>query len=198
MRIITTTRFKRGKLPHWEVERGRYFVTVRLADSLPESVLLRLREITEALAKVESCSARFSALQRQYFGTLERYLDVGTGDCLLRDASAAKIILEELDALDDWQVAAPHYSVMPNHLHALLVPATGCEYSLHEIMKRLKGRSALRMRRSMGGVGPVWQREWFDRWMRNDHEWERTVDYIRNNPVKAGLVAKWQDHPWTP
>jgi hypothetical protein len=47
------------------------------------------------------------------------------------------------------------------------------------------------------GHGPVWQREWFDRWMRDEHEREKTINYIQQNPVKAGLAANWQSHSWT-
>jgi len=64
-------------------------------------------------------------------------------------------------------------------------------------MKRLKGRTAKRIRGALGGSGAFWQREWFDRWMRDDAEWERCAAYIRNNPVKAGLAEKWEAHPWT-
>jgi hypothetical protein len=44
--------------------------------------------------------------------------------------------------------------------------------------------------------GRFWQREWFDHWSRSDDEDERTVVYIRNNPVKAGLVKSYQDWPY--
>ena len=53
MFLARTTRFKRGKLPHWEVERGRYFIIVRLADSLPHETVLRLQEIHRCLAEIE-------------------------------------------------------------------------------------------------------------------------------------------------
>ena len=33
--------------------------------------------------------------------------------------------------------------------------------------------------------------------VRNEAEWDRIVAYIRANPVKAGIVARWEDHPWT-
>jgi hypothetical protein len=33
--------------------------------------------------------------------------------------------------------------------------------------------------------------------MRDDAEWERCVAYVRQNPVKVGIVADWRDDPWT-
>jgi len=45
-------------------------------------------------------------------------------------------------------------------------------------------------------AGPFWQAEWFDHWVRDDPEQSRIVDYIRQNPVKAGLVSSWEHYPW--
>jgi putative transposase len=194
--FVHTTRFRRGKLPHWEVENGSYFVTVRLADSLPEDGVNRLQAIHLDLTRIEAQSEKFAELQRQYFRTMEKYLDAGQGSCVLRNSECARLVESELNALQEWGVSAPHYSVMPNHWHAVIAPEPGCEKSLREIMKRVKGRTGKGIRRLISGVGPVWQREWFDRWIRAT-AWERTVGYIRRNPVKAKLVAKWEDHAWT-
>jgi len=156
-----------------------------------------LQEIHRGLSGIEPQSPRSAALQRQYFLAMEKYLDAGAGACVLRDAHLAKIVIEELIGLSEWLVEAVHFTIMPNHIHGLLVPQPGCSSTLADIMKRLKGRSGHRIREALGGSGPVWQREWFDRWMRDEFEWEKTVRYIQENPVKAGLVARWQDHPWT-
>jgi len=99
-----TTQFRRGKLPHWEVKDGRYFVTVRLRDSLPQEVVLRLREIHRKLQSISPQSKEFSNLQRVCFRTMEKYLDAGSGSCALKETSLASIVAEELQALHDWQV----------------------------------------------------------------------------------------------
>lgn len=197
MSFLHTTRFHRGKLPHWEVEHGRYFVTVRLADSLPRETVLRLQQIHLSLSAIPPQSTAFVLLQRQYFQTMEKYLDAGTGDCLLSQARFAAILADELKSLGEWGVEVPHFTIMPNHWHALVVPCADCTHSLGEILKRVKGRTGKSIRTALGNSGAVWQREWFDRWMRNDAEWEKTVTYIRNNPVKAGIVSAWQQHRWT-
>lgn len=105
--------------------------------------------------------------------------------------------MEELAALSEWQVAVPHFTVMPNHWHAIIAPDSSAPKTLSEILKRVKGRMAKHLRQMSRDRGPLWQREWFDHWIRDDVEWERCVAYIRNNPVKAGLAKTWQDHPWT-
>lgn len=195
--MAQTTRFTYRHLPHWEVEEGRYFITVRCADSLPREAVLRLAELAETQRLIEPSSAQFAAHQRQLFLTLEKYLDKGHGSCPLLHAEAAAIICDELTTVTDWRVSAPHFTVMPNHWHALLIPGPDCPHTLSDIMKRLKGRTAKRLRTLLGGRGPVWQREWFDRWMRSDAEHEKCVAYIRNNPVKAGLIRNWMEHPRT-
>jgi REP element-mobilizing transposase RayT len=86
---------------------------------------------------------------------------------------------------------------MLNHWHALLVPQDSAGRSLSEIRKRLKERTAIRIRTSIGGVGPIWQGEWFDRWVRDETEWTKMVAYVQNNPVKAGLAGAINEHPWT-
>lgn len=197
MSFLHTTRFTRGKLPHWEIDAGRYFVTVRLADSLPRNTVLRLQEIHISLRAATPNSSAFLVLQRQYFQTMDKYLDGGAGSCLLREPRGAEIVVEELLALADWMIDVPHYSVMPNHWHALIVPRSGCTRTLAEIMKRVKGRSAKRINRLFDRTGPVWQREWFDRWMRHDAEHEKTVAYIQQNHVKARLVSTFHEHRWT-
>jgi REP element-mobilizing transposase RayT len=197
MSFLHTTRFRRGNLPHWEVENGRYFVTVRLADSIPPASVLRLQEIHRSIAAVEAQSGAFAHLQRQYFQTMEKYLEAGAGDCHLGHAANARIVVEGLSSLTDWNVEVAHYTIMPNHWHALLVPARECTRSVADIMKRIKGRTGRCLRSTIGGAGPIWQREWFDRWIRSDAEWEKTVAYIQNNPVKARICSTLHEHPWT-
>jgi len=195
--MVETIHFHPRHLPHWEVKEGRYFVTIRSADSLPRDAVLRLSEIAETLGAIAPQSAQFAKLQRESFRTLEKYLDTGLGTCPFRQPAAARVVVDELIDMAEWHVAAPHFTIMPNHCHMMLVPDTRCRHSLSEIMKRIKGRSAKRLRQLLGGSGPIWQREWFDRWMRDDAEWEKCVTYIRNNPVKAGLVSAWPVHAWT-
>jgi REP element-mobilizing transposase RayT len=192
-----TIKFMRRNLPHWEVENAEYFVTVRCADSLPRDAVLRLAELHQTMAATTPGSPEFAGIQRQLFRTLEKYLDAGHGACPLREPLCARIVIDELASLAEWHIEAVHYTIMPNHWHALISPQPECGRSLSEIMKRLKGRSARRIRQQIGGRGPIWQREWFDRWIRDENERDRVIDYIRQNPVRAHLADIWASHPWT-
>ena len=88
------------------------------------------------------------------------------------------------------------YSLMPNHLHVLAAagPATGDIIKLFFHFKSYTTRCAWQY----GLHGNLWLRDCYDRVERkNNHHAQRVTHYILNNPVKAGLAARWQDHAYT-
>ncbi len=62
------------------------------------------------------------------------------------------------------------------------------EYSLPEILKSIKGRSARQINLALKRSGPVWQEEFFDHVLRSNDSLVDRVDYVCQNPVRAGLV----------
>ena len=88
------------------------------------------------------------------------------------------------------------YVVMANHVHVFLKPKR--THSLEDITKRIKGYTARQANVLIGRTGQkFWQDESYDHWSRDEKEFFRIVDYIENNPVKAGLVATPQAWPWS-
>ncbi|MFN2492548.1 MAG: transposase [Pyrinomonadaceae bacterium] len=101
---------------------------------------------------------------------------------------------------------------MPNHVHAVIKPlirgvpddamlrggstADAGYYSLASIMQSLKGYTALKANQLLGLQGEFWEHESYDHWIRDADEWQRTVAYVLNNPLKAGYVKRWQDWKW--
>ena len=86
------------------------------------------------------------------------------------------------------------FVVMPNHVHLLIEPRT----SLARITNGLKGVSARDANRILARTGKhFWQDESFDHWVRNGGEFQRIRDYIVQNPVRAGLVSKPEEWPWS-
>lgn len=71
------------------------------------------------------------------------------------------------------------------------------QFVLASIMQSLKGWTAHQCNLALGKKGQFWQHESFDHVVRNQAEWERVVNYVVNNPVKAGLVENWQDWKWS-
>jgi len=82
---------------------------------------------------------------------------------------------------------------MANHIHVLLAPLA----QLRLLTQELKGASARRLNAILHRTGRFWQAESFDHWVRNEAQFVRIKKYIENNPVKAGLVAKAEDWPWS-
>ncbi len=190
-----TNAFWRNQLPHWEVASGTYFFTIRCAGSLPKAVAERVAAIHRQLQSVEPASESFVQLQRQYFLTTEKYLDAGQGFCPFREPRCCQVVVDALEALAQQGWRLLHYAIMPNHLHALLSTTDPAD-DMKSVWQRWKGRTARACNSILGRQGPFWQRDWFDRWMRDQSGTQKTIDYIRNNPVKAGLVQNWEDYPW--
>jgi REP element-mobilizing transposase RayT len=81
--------------------------------------------------------------------------------------------------------------VMPDHVHLLLCPrpkSPGVWHDLSEIMKGIKGVSSRRINQLLGTAGQVWQQESYDRIIRDENELEEKMQYIWENPIKAGLT----------
>jgi len=89
--------------------------------------------------------------------------------------------------------------VMPNHVHlllSLLRDDAGWPYKLKAILQSLKGASAHRLNKLMLVSGPVWQEESFDHVLRSEESLKEKREYIRQNPVRRGLVRVPDDYPW--
>ena len=86
------------------------------------------------------------------------------------------------------------YVLMPDHLHAL-VRLDDDGGILSTWMKAMKGALS-RQLRQMGMAAPHWQKGFFDHVLRSEESAAQKWEYIRGNPVRAGLVAKWNDWPY--
>ena len=83
---------------------------------------------------------------------------------------------------------------MANHVHLLILP----KIDPSQLLKSLKGATAREANRLLGRTGePFWQKESYDRWVRNQAEFSRIRAYIEHNPVKAGLVRTPEEYPWS-
>ena len=170
-------------LPHWQPDGCAIFLTWRLYGSLPESVMADLR--------------RNKKRSGRQFARAEQLLDkVAFGPAWLRDEQLARLVERSLfrgaDELN--QYALLSYVIMPNHVHMLIQPHA----SLARITKGIKGATARSANLQLGRVGrPFWQAESFDHWVRTESESKKICGYIENNPVKAGLVERAEQWPWS-
>lgn len=88
--------------------------------------------------------------------------------------------------------------IMPTHVHLLFTPLENDEgepFSLAEIMKGIKGSSAYNINKLLNRKGALWLPESFDRIMRRG-DFEHKLNYIRANPVDAGLCKRPEEYRW--
>ena len=87
--------------------------------------------------------------------------------------------------------------IMPNHVHLLVSMAAGIR--LEKVIASWKRFSANQIQQRRGTIGGIWQKDYFDRLIRNEGHFRNVVRYIRNNPVKGNLpVGEYQLYaaPW--
>jgi putative transposase len=98
--------------------------------------------------------------------------------------------------------------LLPDHLHCVWsLPEADGDFSSR--WKMIKG-CFTRMYRAAGGAegdrcpsrelkgeAAVWQRRFWEHWIRDVEDFQRHVDYIHFNPVKHGLVERPGDWPWS-
>lgn len=159
------------KLPHLDGEEMAQFVTFRLADSMPQTVLDKWRAESED--------------DIEFRKRIEKYLDAGYGDCWLRMPEVAQVVADAIKFFDGERYELRAWVIMPNHAHILLILREG--QHLPEIMHSIKSYSARAANKLIGRTGQFWQHESFDRYIRNRKHFVAVVKYIEDNPVKAGL-----------
>ncbi len=169
----------RGYLPHFDGDVMQ-FITFRLADSLPQSVLRRIEREVE--------QEKVTDAPREMRIRSEEYLDSGAGDCILRNPEVATIVRDTILNEHGKTCRVDAWVIMPNHAHVLLLP--NADTSLSTIMKSIKGVSSHKINKLLGRPGPVWQPDYFDRYIRDADHYAKALRYIENNPVKAGFCAE--------
>jgi REP element-mobilizing transposase RayT len=186
----------RGRLPHWEKEGATYFITFRLADSLPKSVLDRIESERHAIiTTAKQLHRELSPDERKKIQALstpviERFLDNGVGACHLRNPVIAEDLANILRHFDRMRYSLFAWCIMPNHVHILARLLPGAQ--LANVVHSWKSFSAKRANRILGSHGTFWQREYYDHMIRSDEDFERALQYIAENPEKANLKYwKW-------
>ena len=126
---------------------------------------------------------------------IESYLNAGYGACHLRDPRIGRMVEEALLHFDGERYRLIAWVVMPNHVHTLIETLEG--YLLPTVVHSWKSYSAKQANQILGCTGRFWYQSYFDRYIRNESHFWAGVNYIHNNPVKAGLVADAKDWPFS-
>jgi REP element-mobilizing transposase RayT len=200
MSSVYTLRFARRNLPHWLVADRTFFVTIRLAGSLPKAVVEALqREREDLRRRLASDNEVLDALRRQFL-RVEAILDsVGPDEMLFGDSAVAQCLLDRLSWLSEpargWDIHA--VTIMGNHVHLLMRNRVGRSGCLLSDIGQYKRQTAYWANRLLGRTGAFWAREDFDHWCRDQGKVVGAVRYMAKNPVKAGLCRDWREWRWT-
>lgn len=110
---------------------------------------------------------------------------------IFRRETTAQLLIDTLAHYRDEQKYLLHeFVVMPNHLHALLTPERNL--SLERAMQFIKGGFSFRLRQ-----GHIWQASFTNHRVRDWEDYERHREYVRMNPVRARLVARAEEYPYS-
>jgi REP-associated tyrosine transposase len=181
-------RFTENLLPHWQQKGTTYFITFRLADSIPAHLRTQWEEEREIWLRLhpEPWDLRTEQeYHRRFTGAIERWLDAAYGSCILRGTECAKMVDEALRHFDGKRLALISSVVMPNHVHVVLVQNP--EHPLEKLLHSWKSFTSRSINRLLGRSGTLWQRSYFDRLVRDEQHFRNYVRYIRRNPENAHL-----------
>jgi REP element-mobilizing transposase RayT len=115
---------------------------------------------------------------------------------ILVQAPAANLLVQSLhDAsrIHGWSVG--RFVIMPDHVH-FFCGALADAKELPVFIRDWKRWTARKAEKLTGIPSPLWQREFFDHVLRSRHSHEAKWRYVRENPVRAGLVANAGDWPY--
>ncbi len=179
MSLPPLSKFYGKNLPHIHMWRCVQFITIRLNDSLPQNKLeemqLRLDSLPDEVA---------NALEISY---LKEWIKKGRGACLLKNwkcAEAVKYILEEQQQLGYRLLS---WVIMPNHIHVLV--KMGKKLLLPDMIKEWKIATTFKINKILNRKGSVWQRDYYDTYIKSEAHFFYTMEYIRKN-ARGGAI-RW-------
>lgn len=203
----------RGNLPHIQPFGAAFFVTFRLFGSIPLNKLHdlkasysnRLQEIYK-IPEVQLKHQLLLQVREEYFEKFDDVLQkVKKGPHFLVDPDIMKIVEDELKRHDGKLYELIAYCIMSNHVHLVIDTQIQLSYSedclqlektykpLDKIMKQINGATARNINLFLKRTGQLWERESYDVYIKNEKMLNNVIAYTLNNPVKAGIVSRWED-----
>ncbi len=170
-------------MPHFDGGEIFQFITLHLGDALPQKVVDKWRVELNCEKNEE---AKIILSRR-----VEKFVDQGYGECFLKQEQIAELVQNALLHFDKKRYNLISWVIMPNHAHFIIRPMAN--YELKNIMHSIKSFTAVKANKLLNRSGKFWQEEYFDRYIRNYEHFEKTINYIELNPVKAGLGENARD-----
>jgi REP element-mobilizing transposase RayT len=205
-------RFRRRRLPHWDLPGAIYFVTTCLHGSIPAQGLLDIELYRARLARRRQ-PANLSAEQwkvhqwKLLFARAEDWLDRQPAVRHLEDPRLAKEVQDSVYHFAGERYDLLAYVVMPSHLHWVFqpldewskrpAPSAKNRSPRERIMHSLKLHTAIECNKLLGRRGTFWQQESYDHCVVDEDELGRIIEYVEWNPVRAGLVQSPEQWPFS-
>ncbi len=206
--------WKTNGLAHLQPVGATFFVTFRLFGSIPRSEIQKLFENKQKLKtkiykeKPKDYLSLLSKIEKDFFKQFDIVLDkIKAGPTYLKEPKVAQTVIDKLFEYDEKLYTLLAYTIMHNHVHLVLntniqVHGKVIEdevnesnfIQLKEIVKKIKGGSAYAANKILGRTGSFWAPNYYDYMIRDDKELLRILNYVVNNPVKAGMVERWEDY----
>ena len=185
---------RKHRLPHWQQGDVWIFLTYRLADSLPETILTKWRDERDQWLQHHPepwDQATEDEYHERFSQEIDRWLDQGHGSCVLRNSENSRIVADAFTHFDGDRYQLASYVVMPNHVH-LLFRTLGA-HQLSDLVHTWKRFTAREINRRAGGQGRLWQPDYWDRLIRSQRHFDWVQRYIRKNPenLPPGTYRLW-------
>ena len=177
-----------SKIPHWQQGDCPVFVTFRLNDSLPADKLAEWSQRRERWIRRHPepwSDEDWEEYHERFSKQIEKWLDAGYGECLLRESGTRGILADTLLHDEGKTAAFISFIIMPNHVHLLFRPLE----PISRTIKVWKGVSARRI-----GKGSIWMSNYRDTLIRDGEHLRRVIRYIRKNPrgLEPGQYTLWE------
>jgi REP element-mobilizing transposase RayT len=185
----------RRNLPHWSQKSKLYFVTWRLADSLPREARLKIEANRRAWVRKHGdkpVSEMGYLLQHEWYRLfhhrVQEWLDAGHGSCVLRKPEACRFVVDALRHFHGERYHLGSFAIAGNHVHVLVAPNTGVELS--SVLHSWKSFTSNAINKALGQTGRLWMDEYFDRILRNQMHLEKVEEYIAAHVRQGAYVER--------
>ena len=157
----------RKQLFHFSQIHRCQFVTFRTKASIDDFLL-----------KMKDANLNESTKQFQ----IDEHLDKSNLGRLLND-DIIPLIIQYCRQLDSNYYKLICLSVMPNHIHIMFEQ----KQEMNVVIQKIKGGLAFLINKQLGLSGSFWERDYFDKAIKDERHFQVTYQYIKNNAVKAEL-----------
>jgi len=193
-------------LPHHQETGQIISLTLRLEGTLPHHIIALIQEMKSVMADkgdqlTDSLQLQlyehYHQLLAMYDDQLGKHKPAGID---LSKPDFARVVTTAFHFYADSLYQLYAYCVMPNHIHLLIRPLpqkSGQYAKTSDIVRRIKGYTGFKLNELNNSTTTVWHPDYFDRFVRNAKDLYNLVQYILNNPHKAGLVTEQNAWPYS-